>query len=70
LRRGTTELAGPEQFRLNQIVQRALAASGDGSSVTADPQARYFGAELNDGSLVPGAGARLGGIRYEAWLQR
>jgi len=37
--------------------------------VVADPEARYFGAVLDDHSLVPGAGARLGETRFQDWLQ-
>ncbi|WP_331308641.1 hypothetical protein [Methylobacterium oryzae] len=38
--------------------------------MTADAAARYFGAPLTRGSLVPddGAAARLGGTRFETWL--
>jgi uncharacterized protein YbjT (DUF2867 family) len=67
---GTVELAGPEQFRLDRIVRRALDATGDKRAIVADPQARYFGTELNDASLVPGPEPRLGKIRYEEWLQQ
>jgi hypothetical protein len=38
--------------------------------VVADVHARYFGAELNDGSLTPGDKARLGRTRFEDWLRR
>jgi hypothetical protein len=36
--------------------------------VIADPHARYFGAELDERSLIPGNDARLGEIRFEQWL--
>jgi hypothetical protein len=36
----------------------------------ADPHARYFGVELEDNSLVTGAKARLGKIRFDDWLSR
>lgn len=67
---GTVEIAGPEQLRQAQIVGRYLAAIGDPRTVIADPEALYFGVPLDDGSLVPGAGARLGTIRFEDWLAR
>jgi nitrite reductase/ring-hydroxylating ferredoxin subunit len=38
--------------------------------VIADPHARYFGAELNDRSLMPGDEAELGEIRFDDWLGR
>lgn len=67
---GTIEIAGPEQFRLADIVQRYLRAVGDHRDVVADPKALYFGAELNDKSLVPDSGARIGAVRFETWLEQ
>lgn len=68
---GTTEVAGPEAFPLEQIVRRALAAAGETRPVVTDPQAGYFGSPLEHGSLVPAAGskARIGAIRYDDWLK-
>jgi len=43
---GTIEVAGPEQFRFDEIVSRALIARGDPRVVIADPHARYYGTEL------------------------
>lgn len=67
---GTVEVAGPEQFRLDEFVQRGLAARHDPRKVAADPQARYFGVKLGERMLVPGADARLGEIRFEDWLSQ
>jgi nitrite reductase/ring-hydroxylating ferredoxin subunit len=38
--------------------------------VIADPHARYFGAELNERSLVPGEEAELGETRFDEWIGR
>lgn len=65
---GTIEIAGPERMRLSDLVARYLAATGDARKVVADDQARYFGALLNDGSLVSDNNPRLGTIRFEDWL--
>jgi uncharacterized protein YbjT (DUF2867 family) len=65
---GPVELAGPERVRLNEIVQRYLAAKHDPRPVAADPHAPYFGVELDDRSLVPGEHPRLGHMRFETWL--
>jgi hypothetical protein len=65
---GTVEVVGPEQFRFDEFVRRDLIARGDPRVVVADPHARYFGTELDERSLVPGDGARLGTIRYEGWF--
>jgi uncharacterized protein YbjT (DUF2867 family) len=65
---GTVELAGPERFRLDDLARRVLSANDDARRVTADPGARYFGAELDDGSLVPGDDAHIAPTRFEDWL--
>lgn len=67
---GTVEIAGPERVRLAELAQRYLHQTGDARSVRADPQARYFGALLDDDTLVPGAGAWLGKIDFETWFSR
>jgi non-heme chloroperoxidase len=38
--------------------------------VTADGRARYFGAELDDRSLIPGDDARIAPTRFEDWLSQ
>jgi uncharacterized protein YbjT (DUF2867 family) len=65
---GVVEIAGPEQFRLDELVRRRLATLKDSREVVADPHARYSGAEVNDRSLVPGKNAQLGETRFETWL--
>jgi uncharacterized protein YbjT (DUF2867 family) len=65
---GIVEVAGPEPFWLDALVQRRLAAAGDPRRVMADPEARYSGAKLKETTLLPGKDARLGGIHFETWL--
>ncbi len=67
---GMIEIAGPERFRMNEIVARYLKAINDPRTVEADVHARYFGSELDDRSLVPAEGARLGKISFDDWLRR
>jgi uncharacterized protein YbjT (DUF2867 family) len=67
---GIIEIAGPEQFRFDELVRRRLRALDDPREVVADPQARYFGALLSERSLVPGDGAELGLTRFDDWLSR
>jgi uncharacterized protein YbjT (DUF2867 family) len=67
---GTLEVAGPEKFRLDELVRRVLSTRNDAREVTPDVHARYFGAELDDQSLIPGSNPRLGGMRFETWLSR
>jgi len=66
---GIVEVAGPESFRLDELIRRDLSASHDPREVIADPHARYFGAELNERTLVPGDGAVLGETRFDDWLR-
>src|SRR2546430_1035253 len=67
---GVLEIAGPEQFRFDQFIRDSLAARNDPRAVIADPHARYFGTELSERSLVPGAAATLAGTRYADWMSR
>ena len=64
----TVELAGPEAFRLDELARRVLRAHDDPREVTADVHARYFGAELDDRSLIPGDDARIAPTRFADWL--
>jgi hypothetical protein len=66
----TIEIGGPEQDRLDELIQRELGARHDSREVIADPHARYFGTELDERSLVAGDDAQLGEIRFEDWLGR
>jgi len=65
---GIVEVAGPEQFRLDELIRRSLSARNDPRKVIADPHARYFGAELGERTLVPAGNARLGKVRFAEWL--
>ena len=65
---GTIEIAGPERSRLSDLVARYLKATGDARTVVPDTEARYFGARLEDGSLVSDDNPRLGTITFEQWF--
>src|SRR5206468_12128667 len=65
---GTVEVAGPEQFRLDELIRQGLSARNDPRDVVADTHARYFGAGLSERTLGPGDVARLGETRFEDWL--
>jgi uncharacterized protein YbjT (DUF2867 family) len=67
---GMVEIGGPEQFRLDELVQRRLVSLKDPREVIADPNARYAGAKLGEKTLVPGNNARLGETRFETWLNQ
>jgi uncharacterized protein YbjT (DUF2867 family) len=65
---GIVEVAGPERISMAEMVKRYLTETGDSRKVVADPNARYFGTVLNDGSLTPGANAHIGSTSFEQWL--
>jgi uncharacterized protein YbjT (DUF2867 family) len=65
---GIVEIAGPQLFRFDEFIRLGLAARQDPRVVLADPHAHYFGTELGERTLMPGADARLGEIRFEEWL--
>ncbi|WP_199487263.1 hypothetical protein [Actinomadura spongiicola] len=50
---GRVEVAGPERFRLDEFFRDALASWNDPREVVTDPHAPYFGAEVEEFSLVP-----------------
>ena len=65
---GTVEIGGPESFYFPALIQRVFGARHDPPEVIPDPQARYFGALLDERSLLPGDKAKLGKIRFDDWL--
>lgn len=65
---GIAEVAGPERFRMHELVGRVLRAAGDSRDIVADPRIPYFGGQLDDRSLVPGPDARIGAKRFLDWL--
>jgi uncharacterized protein YbjT (DUF2867 family) len=65
---GIVEVGGPEQFRLDELVRRRLAALHDPREVIADPEALYSGARVSERTLVPENTARLSETRFETWL--
>jgi len=67
---GTVDVAGPQPYRFDELIRQGLAARNDPREVIADEHARYFGAELDERSLIPAGDARLGEIRFEEWLNQ
>jgi uncharacterized protein YbjT (DUF2867 family) len=66
---GIVEVAGPEQFDLDEFVRRGLSAQHDPREVVSDADARYFDAELHERTLLPGDDARIAETRFEDWLK-
>ncbi|MGH3800197.1 MAG: cupin domain-containing protein [Pseudonocardiaceae bacterium] len=68
---GITEVAGPEQFRLDELIRQDLAVRNDPRTVLTDPHARYFGIDgVSERTLIPGDGAVIGDIRFSDWLSQ
>jgi uncharacterized protein YbjT (DUF2867 family) len=67
-RNAIVEIAGPASMGLDELARRVLSARGDTRPVRADEHARYFGAEIDDASLRPGPGARIGHTALDTWI--
>ncbi len=67
-RNGTCEIAGPESLGLDELMRLTLQASRDPREVVRDDEALYFGTRLDDASLTPGPGARIGRTTLQSWL--
>src|SRR3954471_10513351 len=65
---GMIEVAGPDQFRQDELVRQYLSETGDPRKVTTDDNAGYFGIKVNDESLIPRPGSkpRIGPMHYDA----
>lgn len=66
---GIVEIAGPEEFRMDELVRRRLDGLKDPREVVPDPHARYDGAAVGERTLLPGKDARLGETRFADWLK-
>ena len=67
---GTVEIAGPAQFRVDELVRQRLASLKDPREDIADPNALYSGAKVGLKTLLPEKTARLGKTRFETWLTK
>lgn len=67
---GITNIAGPEKLGMDDFARTALAAYGDPRQVVTDPTAPYYGAVLDDRSLVPvdGEAVTICPTRFSDWL--
>jgi len=65
---GIVEIAGPEQFRVDELVRRRLVSLKDNREVIPDPNARYGGVRVSERTLLPSNSARLSETRFETWL--
>lgn len=66
---GTVEIAGPEPIKISDAVTRYLRQIGDAHDVVVDTQTRYFGALLEEGTLMPAAQAHIGKTKFSDWVK-
>src|SRR5215813_12113209 len=67
---GIIDLAGPERFRFDEIIRQFLSATQDTRQVVIDTHARYFGAKLDEQSLIPRGNSHIGATRFKGWLSQ
>jgi uncharacterized protein YbjT (DUF2867 family) len=67
---GMVEIAGPDRFRLDELIRARLRASADPREVIPDPHAAYFGITPGERTLLPGDDARIAETSYEDWLSQ
>jgi uncharacterized protein YbjT (DUF2867 family) len=65
---GMAELGGPEALPIAEFGWRWLRNRDDQREVVVDRSVGYLGADVDNKSLLPGSGARLGRIRFVDWL--
>lgn len=67
---GIIEVAGPERFKISEIIEKYLKVTKDPRSVIVDEEIGYFGAKLKQDTLVPHKqNPHLGEINFESWLE-
>ncbi|HEY0661240.1 MAG TPA: SDR family oxidoreductase [Lysobacter sp.] len=66
---GIVEIAGPETYRLCELVQWVMYSYQDDRPVVADETARYYDGILDDRTLTPGPGALIAKTHFRDWLQ-
>jgi len=57
---GIVEVGGPDKITFARLAEIVLARSGEQRAIVVDPDATYFGARVDDTSLVTSDGAVLG----------
>jgi uncharacterized protein YbjT (DUF2867 family) len=67
-RNGTIEIAGPERFRIRDLIAKYLAAMGDVRALEASAEVPYSGARLEEATLVSDNNPRLGKITFDQWF--
>jgi uncharacterized protein YbjT (DUF2867 family) len=67
-KRTIVEVAGPDAYRLDELVRRVLEFDEDRRTVVTDPSAPYFGVSIDDLTLMPGSQAQRASTGFDWWL--
>ncbi len=69
---GLINIAGPDKHGMDDFIRTRFAATGDARQVVTDADARYYGARLDDRSIVPVDGEKLDvyPTRFSDWIKR
>jgi uncharacterized protein YbjT (DUF2867 family) len=67
---GIVEIAGPDQFPLDELIRDRLGTTGDPRQVVTDAQAVYFGITPGRRTLLPCDDAHIAQTRLEDWLDQ
>jgi uncharacterized protein YbjT (DUF2867 family) len=67
---GIVEIAGPDEFPLDELIRDRLGTTGDPRQVVTDPHAVYFGITPGRRTLLPGDDAHIAQTRLEDWLDQ
>lgn len=65
---GDIEIAGPEAFGMDEFIRRGLTFRGDPRTVVRDDDAPYYGAKIEERTLIPLDGAQIFETSLEEWL--
>lgn len=66
--RGIAEIAGPEKMPMNSWVKHYLSVMNRPSKITIEKDAPYFGAVLENDTLVPEKAVFESSVKYEDWI--
>ena len=64
---GIVEIAGPDEFRLDELIRGALQARNDPREVITDLHAPYYGIAVSERTLLPGDGASIAETHFDDW---
>jgi uncharacterized protein YbjT (DUF2867 family) len=64
---GVVEVAGPDAFQLDELIRAGLAAKDDPRTVVTDVHATYWGAKLQEATLLPGPDAHIAETKFADW---